>query len=71
MKLRKEEVTCLQSQCDSLVEAEREFEADSQHLLIPTGDKSFLIKSNVGLLSHHKLPAIYGLFPISAFSLEL
>lgn len=64
-------MTCLKSLCDSVVEAELEFEADSQHLPIPNGNKSFLIKSNVGQLSHHLFSNISGLFPVSVFSLEL
>ena len=47
-------MTCLKSLCDSVVEAVLELEADSWHIPIPSGDKSVLIKSNVGQLSHQE-----------------
>lgn len=68
---RKDEITCLESWCDSVVEAELELEADSQRLPIPNGDISFLIKSNVGQLSHHEFSNRSGLSSLSVFTINL
>lgn len=46
----------------SVVEAELELEADRQPLPVPNGDKSFLIRSNMGQLPHHEFSNISGLF---------
>lgn len=55
----------------SAVEAELELEADRQPLPIPNGDKSFLIKSNMGQLPNHEFSNVSGLSPVLVCSLEL
>lgn len=64
-------VTCLESQRASEAAVGWELEADSWHLLVPTGDKSVLIESSVGWLFPNEFLNISGLPPILAFSLEL
>lgn len=64
-------VTCLESQRASEAAVGWELEADSRHLLVPTGDKSVLIESSVGWLFPNEFLNISGLLPILAFSLEL
>lgn len=55
----------------SVLEAELELKGDRQPLPIPSGDKSLLIRSNMGQLPHHEFSNISGLSPVSVFSLEL